>query len=167
MIACDIRASRLGALVSSLLLLGSGCAHQTETTPPPAPTEAALPAEAVPATVAVHREPTPAAGNATVRRFGWYAEVTKMPLPLGDCAGRYTEEARQAGLEGTVVLDIVVGEDGWVRDVMILKGLGHGLSEAAVRALKACRFTPGERDGEPVAVRVPRFKVVFALRKPK
>jgi periplasmic protein TonB len=90
-------------------------------------------------------------------------EVTKMPLPVGRCTGKYTEEARQAGLEGTVILDIVVGEDGVVRDIKIVEGLGQGLNEAAMRALKACRFTPGERDGKPVPVRVRRFKVHFAL----
>jgi len=90
-------------------------------------------------------------------------EVTKMPLPVGRCTGKYTEEARQAGLEGIVILDIVVGEDGAVRDVKVVQGLGQGLNEAAVRAAKACRFTPGERDGKRVPVRVPRFKVRFGL----
>jgi TonB family protein len=90
-------------------------------------------------------------------------EVTKMPLPVGRCTGKYTEEARQAGLEGTVILDIVVGEDGVVRDIAVVQGLAQGLSDAAVRALKACRFTPGERNGKPVPVRVRRFKVHFAL----
>jgi TonB family protein len=90
-------------------------------------------------------------------------EVTKMPLPIGRCTGKYTEEARQAGLEGTVILDIVVGEDGTVRDVKIVEGLGHGLSEAAVRAAKACRFTIGERNGKPVPVRVSRLKIRFVM----
>ena len=90
-------------------------------------------------------------------------EVSKMPLPVGRCTGKYTEEARQAGLEGTVILDIVVGEDGAVRDITIVQGLGQGLNDAAVRALKACQFTPGERNGKPVPVRVRRFKVHFAL----
>ena len=78
-----------------------------------------------------------------------------------------TDEARRAALEGTVILDVVVGEDGWVRDVTIVQGLAQGLGEAAVRAIKSCRFTPGERDGKPVAVRVPRFKVVFSLGEAK
>ena len=90
-----------------------------------------------------------------------------MPLPLGPCEGRYTDEARRAGVEGTVILDIVVGEDGWVRDVTIVQGLAAGLGEAAVRSLKSCRFTPGERDGKPVAVHVPRFRVIFSMRDGK
>ncbi len=90
-------------------------------------------------------------------------EVTKMPLPKGRCEGRYTDAAIAAAIEGTVVLELVVGEDGRPRDVKVIEGLGHGLSEAAVAALKACRFTPGERSGVRVPVRIPRFKITFVL----
>ncbi len=90
-------------------------------------------------------------------------EVTKMPTPEGRCAGRYTDEARQAGLEGTVVLDVVVGADGKTTDITVVHGLEHGLTEAAVTALRECRFSPGERDGQPVAVRVRGFKITFVL----
>jgi TonB family protein len=102
-------------------------------------------------------------GTETIRNPAGDLQISKMHLPVGQCAGKYTEGARRAGLEGTVILDIVVAEDGTVRDVAIVQGLGEGLSEAAVRALKSCRFTPGERDGKPVPVRIRRFKVTFAL----
>jgi protein TonB len=92
-------------------------------------------------------------------------EVTKMPLPTGRCSGEYTEEARRAGAEGTVVLDLVVGADGTARDITVTQGLGHGLTEAAVAALKRCRFTPGERGGKPVPVRVRGFKIRFFLQE--
>ncbi|MCC6750355.1 MAG: TonB family protein [Deltaproteobacteria bacterium] len=90
-------------------------------------------------------------------------DVTKLPLPRGQCSGRYTEAAREAGLEGTVVLDLVVGEDGRTREVVVVRSLGRGLTEAAVAAVKACRFSPGERNGRPVAVRVRGFKIRFFL----
>jgi protein TonB len=90
-------------------------------------------------------------------------EVTKMPVPIGDCKGNYhTEEAKQAGVEGMVILKVLVGEDGRVRDVKIVQGLPHGLTEAAVRAVKACRYTIGEKDGKPVPVWVPG-KIRFVL----
>jgi protein TonB len=92
-------------------------------------------------------------------------EVTRMPLPKGRCSGKYTEEAREAAIEGTVLLDLVVGEDGRTRDITVVTGLGHGLTEAAVSALKACRFTPGERDGKAVPVRVRGFKIHFFLKE--
>jgi protein TonB len=91
-------------------------------------------------------------------------QVTRMPLPQGRCTGRYTDEARQAGLEGTVILDLVVGEDGRVRQVKVVKGLGGGLTEAAMAAVKGCRFSPGERDGRPVAVKLRGFKIRFFLQ---
>jgi periplasmic protein TonB len=91
------------------------------------------------------------------------AEATKLPLPQGRCFGKYTDDAKAAGIEGTVVLDLIVGEDGKVRDVEVKEGLPHGLTEAAVKALKECRFSPGERDGKPVAVRVRGFKIRFVL----
>ena len=92
-------------------------------------------------------------------------EVSKMPLPRGRCTGAYTEAARQAAVEGTVLLDLVVGADGRARDIKIVHGLGHGLDEAAVAALRSCRFTPGERAGAAVPVRVREFKIRFFLQE--
>jgi TonB family protein len=93
-------------------------------------------------------------------------EVTKMPVPKGgQCpSGPYTDEAREAGLEGTVILTFVVDENGRVRDIKVLQGLGMGLTEAAKRAIAACPFVPGERNGQLVPTRVPAYKVRFTLR---
>ena len=90
-------------------------------------------------------------------------EVTAMPVPLGRCTGTYTDEARAAGTEGTVVLDLVVGADGATSDVKVVQGLDHGLTEAAVAAARACRFRPGERAGQKVPVRIRGFKIRFFL----
>jgi TonB family protein len=90
-------------------------------------------------------------------------EVTKMPLPQGRCSGKYTEDARAAGLEGVVVLDCVVDETGRARDIKVVSGLDHGLTEAAITALKECRFSPGEKGGEKVPVRVRGFKIRFVM----
>jgi TonB family protein len=94
-------------------------------------------------------------------------EVTKMPLPKGGTCppGPYTDEAREAGLEGTVILTFVVDEKGHVRDIKVLQGLGMGLTEAAKRAVAACAFSPGERNGQAVPTRVPAFKIRFNLRE--
>ena len=90
-------------------------------------------------------------------------EATKMPIPQGNCSGKYTDEALKAAVEGTVVLDLIVGADGRVRDVKVIQGLPHGLTEAALAAARACHFSPGEKDGAPVPVRVRGFKVTFVL----
>ncbi|MBV8759774.1 MAG: TonB family protein [Deltaproteobacteria bacterium] len=90
-------------------------------------------------------------------------EATKMPLPQGRCFGKYTDEARAAGDEGTVVLDLVVDETGRAREIHVTEGLPHGLTEAAIKALQDCRFTPGEKDGQAVPVKIRGFKIHFVL----
>jgi protein TonB len=90
-------------------------------------------------------------------------EVTKMPMPRGRCSGTYTDAAHEAGIEGVVVLDLVVDEHGRARDIAVVEGLPHGLTEAAVAALRACHFDPGEGGGAPVPVRVRGFKIRFVL----
>ncbi|CAN5884693.1 hypothetical protein BH11MYX3_BH11MYX3_42460 [soil metagenome] len=90
-------------------------------------------------------------------------EVTKMPLPQGRCSGKYTDEARAAATEGTVVVDLIVDETGRAREIQVVSGLDHGLTEAAISALKECRFTPGEKAGQPVPVRVRGFKIRFVM----
>ena len=90
-------------------------------------------------------------------------EVTKLPLPQGRCAGKYTDEARAAGIEGVVVLDLIVDERGRARAITVVQGLEHGLTQAAITALTACTFTPGEKSGQAVPVRVRGFKIRFVM----
>jgi TonB family protein len=90
-------------------------------------------------------------------------EVTRMPLPQGRCEGKYNEEALAAGAEGVVVLAVIIDEHGRPRDITVVSGLPHGLTEAAIAALAACTFTPGEKDGAPVAVRVRAYQIRFVL----
>ena len=76
---------------------------------------------------------------------------------------RYTEDARQRGIEGDVLLEIVVRADGTVGDVRIVRRLGFGLDEEAVVAVRRWRFAPAERLGSPVDVFV-EVAVGFTLR---
>jgi len=59
----------------------------------------------------------------------------------------YTEEARKAKLQGGVTVEVLVGADGRAREVRVLKGLGMGLDESAIAAVRAWRFTPA-MDGQ-------------------
>lgn len=74
----------------------------------------------------------------------------------------YSEEARKARLEGTVVVSLVVGEDGAPRDVKAARSLGFGLDEKAIQAVSAWRFAPGQKEGNPVAVQT-TIEVNFRL----
>jgi TonB family protein len=85
------------------------------------------------------------------------------PRLLHEVKADYTEDARLRGLAGEVVLEIVVRRDGSVGDVRMLQGLGGGLNERAVQAVRQWRFTPARRLGTPVDVIV-EVAVEFRLR---
>jgi TonB family protein len=74
----------------------------------------------------------------------------------------YTEKARRAHYEGTVVLMIVVGADGSVPEAVVVRPLGLGLDESALRTVRGWKFKPATRDGKPVAVRLV-MEVTFRL----
>lgn len=66
----------------------------------------------------------------------------------------FSEEARKAKYQGTVVLWAVVGADGRVRELRVFRSLGMGLDEKAIEAVRNWRFDPARKDGVPVAVQV-------------
>lgn len=76
---------------------------------------------------------------------------------------QYTDEARDAQIEGTVVLSIVVGTDQAAHDIQVVKSLDAGLDANAVTAIKTWQFQPGTKDGKPVAVRA-NVQVNFRLQ---
>jgi len=76
------------------------------------------------------------------------------PRPIFNPDPEYSEEARKAKYQGTVVLWIVVGPDGKVYDMRIQRSLGLGLDEKAMEAVKTWRFDPAKKDGQPVKVQV-------------
>jgi len=63
---------------------------------------------------------------------------------------QYTAEAREARVEGEVLLQVLFTADGRVRVLRVVRGLGHGLDEAATRAAEKIRFAPAQREGLPV-----------------
>ena len=76
---------------------------------------------------------------------------------------QYTDQAREARLQGAVRLQAVVRKDGSVDSVQVVQGLGMGLDEAAVAAVKQWRFQPATRNGEPVDLQI-TLAVTFNLR---
>ena len=85
------------------------------------------------------------------------------PRLLREVKAEYTDEARRRNLTGDVLLEIVVTRDGTVGDVTVIKGLGGGLDQRAVNAVRQWRFAPARRRGEPVDVLV-EVAVEFTLR---
>lgn len=80
------------------------------------------------------------------------SEVTTKARILSKPVPQYTDEARQAGVRGTVVLRGVLGADGKVRDLLVIRGLPSGLNWQAVAAARQVKFTPAMIDGKPVSM---------------
>ncbi len=74
------------------------------------------------------------------------------PIPIFKPDPDYSEEARKAKFQGTVVLALVVDEHGLPRDVKVIRPLGLGLDQKAIEAVQRWRFRPGMKDGKPVPV---------------
>lgn len=74
----------------------------------------------------------------------------------------YSEEARKAKYSGSVLLTIVVDQNGVPRDIRVVRPLGLGLDEKAIEAVRKWRFRPGTKSGRPVAVQA-QVEVSFRL----
>lgn len=74
------------------------------------------------------------------------------PVQLSGRQPRYSELARRAGVQGTVILEAVIDKEGRVSNVRILKGLPMGLDAEAVSAVQEWIFEPARLDNRPVAV---------------
>ena len=92
----------------------------------------------VPAPPTVRSRPAEAATPKTIP-----AEIVSKPVPA------YTDEARSLKIQGEVLLEVVLEASGKLRIVRVVRGLGHGLDDAAVRAAEQIRFKPALRDGQP------------------
>ena len=75
------------------------------------------------------------------------------PQPLSQIAPLYPEIAQEAGIEGTVVVQVFIDKKGRVQDTVILKGIPNtGLDEAAIKAIRKTRFRPAKQRERPVGV---------------
>jgi TonB family protein len=75
----------------------------------------------------------------------------------------YSDEARRRGVEGIVTIGVRVGADGQVTGARVLSGLGFGLDQNALVALRQWRFRPGRRSGTPATMDA-EVDVEFNLR---
>lgn len=74
----------------------------------------------------------------------------------------YSEEARKAKYQGTVVLTVIIGPDGRVHNPRVTRALGMGLDEKAVEKVLTWKFKPALKDSKPVAVEM-AVEVTFNL----
>ncbi|HYM06791.1 MAG TPA: energy transducer TonB [Terriglobales bacterium] len=71
-------------------------------------------------------------------------EIISKPNPV------YTEEARQLRLQGEVLLEVSFGANGQLHVNRVVRGLGHGLDEAAISAANKMRFKPAQHYNQPI-----------------
>ena len=116
-------------------------------------------------TLTCSHAPARAQGNATIATNTeptFKACTDKNPPPCADMAPKaihapdpgYSRQATKAKINGVVVLALVVGTDGRAHDISVVKPLGYGLDEEAVKAVKKWKFKPGQSGGKPVAVEI-------------
>ncbi len=119
----------------------------------------------------------PALARAPGPAWGPAGAAASAAAPIGPAAGSrtrivrvevkptYTADAMRAKIQGTVILECVVLEDGTVGQVAITKSLDpvFGLDQEAIKAAKQWKFIPGKRQGQPVPVLV-SIELTFTLR---
>ena len=94
--------------------------------------------------------------------------VENMPEIIGGLAAlqskvSYPEIAVKAGIEGKVILETIIGKDGNPEEIKVLKGIGAGCDESAIKAVMNTKFKPGTQRGKPVRV-ILVIPISFTLR---
>lgn len=79
-----------------------------------------------------------------------FVASSEKPRILSWAKPDYPEIARMAQIEGTVLVKVLVGPDGLVRDAQILQGVNPMLNKAALEAARRCKFMPGKQRNIPV-----------------
>lgn len=115
---------------------------------PPAPPKEATEEEEAEVFVIVERMPELKGGIGALQKLITYPEI-----------------ARMAGIEGRVILEFIIDERGNVVNPRVVRGIGGGCDEEALRVVKLAKFTPGMQRGRPVKVRY-TLPVTFRLGKP-
>jgi len=95
----------------------------------------------------------PGAGSGTSQSGASAApaeQKTTPPVLLSHAQPEYTSEARQLKIEGDVVLRVTITASGQMIVHSVIRGLGHGLDDSAMRSAASYKFKPATRDGQPV-----------------
>jgi len=113
--------------------------------------------------------PPPSAEEEEEEEENFFVVVEEMPELIGGLAElqqkiRYPEQARIANIEGRVIIQFIVNEKGEVENPRVIRGIGGGCDEEALRVVKEARFKPGRQRGIPVKVQY-SLPIVFKLHK--
>lgn len=89
---------------------------------------------------------------ATSTGAGECADPVVKAKPLGAPQAAYTDAAREAQVEGKVRIEVTVDATGKVAEAKVVEGLGHGLDESALAAVRELQFSPATSCGKPVPI---------------
>jgi len=89
-------------------------------------------------------------------------DLTRQPRPLSQRPPIYPPELQRARIEGEVTLQFVVNPDGSTSNIIVENSSNPAFEEPTIRAVRAWRFEPGEKDGKKVRARV-RIKIPFTI----
>ena len=98
----------------------------------------------------------------------FFVAVEQMPELIGgmrslqNCV-EYPEMARKAGIEGQVIVQFIVNEQGKVEKPTVIRGIGGGADKEAIRCVENQKFKPGRQRGKPVRVQY-SLPVIFKLQ---
>ncbi|SHF17777.1 outer membrane transport energization protein TonB [Fodinibius roseus] len=98
----------------------------------------------------------------------FFVAVEQMPELIGGLGElqqkiNYPERARRAGIEGRVIIQFIVTEQGNVEDPKVIRGIGGGCDQEALRVVKQAKFEPGRQRGNPVRVQY-SLPIIFRLQ---
>ncbi len=127
-------------------------------------TSAAFPVTAAPA---VQRQHAPKANRRSAqsedRIYTVGQDSVAPPKCLYSPLPQYTQEARDAKVEGILLMQAIIRKNGQVSDIKILRSIGYGLDQSAIETVsKEWKFEPGKLDGQPVNVQA-NIEVSFRL----
>lgn len=141
---------------------GSGAQNKVKVVLPPPPSQipgaSAIPQEA---TNPVTNEGIGDEGGSGTGAVGW-GEVTRFPKVLREIKALYPDEAKKAGIDGPVIMEILIDQTGKVRNVKLISGPGYGLNESALAAIRQFEFQPAQKGSDPVTVKI-RYTYRFKL----
>ncbi len=97
-----------------------------------------------------------------------FVVVEQMPELIGGLGEiqkkiKYPEIARKAGVEGRVIIQFIVDESGSVSEPAVVRGIGAGCDEEALRVVRQAKFKPGKQRGKSVKVKM-SLPITFKLK---
>lgn len=112
--------------------------------------------------------PPPPSAEEEEEEENFFIVVEEMPELVGGLAGlqqkiHYPDMARKAGVEGRVIIQFIVNERGEVENPRVIRGIGGGCDEEALRVISQAKFKPGKQRGDPVRVQY-SLPIVFRLQ---